>query len=104
MLSDIYFAIQSYNYEAKRVRDAVEKEILDPQYYTKSETIIYKQNLSIKDREQILRSPQLRSNLDLIRLLLLDELKKLEELLSSSELTSNPGYNDPIYNEIKNNQ
>jgi hypothetical protein len=97
-LSDVYFQIQNYNYEAKRVRDAVEDEILHPRYRTMDNN---SQVLESPEWEQITRSPTLKSALRATNSLLTAKLRAIEKALTSSELTCSPGYNDPIYDQVK---
>ena len=66
-LNDIYFKIQNYNYEAKRVRDAEEHDQME--------------GLSLKNGEECERSVELKENLKKTTDDLLKELKKLENLL-----------------------
>ena len=66
-LNDVYFKIQNYNYEAKRVRDAEEHDQME--------------GLSLKNGEECERSVELKENLKKTTDDLLKELKKLENLL-----------------------
>ncbi len=67
-LNDVYFKIQSYNYEAKRVRDAVEHDCTE--------------GLALEYGNEYSRSEKLKENLNnKTKPELLEKLKKLEDLL-----------------------
>jgi len=85
-LSDIYFEIQNYNYEAKRVRDAVEEEILHPNFNLKVHPAKSVLDASI-EREQVFRSPTLKSILKKTKSSVLAKLKAIEKALNSSDST-----------------
>ena len=67
-LNDVYFKIQNYNYEAKRVRDAIEHDCTE--------------GLSLENGKELRRSDTLKENFNKkTKKNLLEELKKLENLL-----------------------
>jgi len=79
-LSDVYFQIQNYNYEAKRVRDAVEAEILHLRYRTTNDD---GQVSETPEGVQTYRSSELKHYLEGTIFSLLEKLKTIEKTLNS---------------------